>query len=235
MSLDELLGVIRSKPGMDRARILILSHTGSRAFGWGDERFDVDVHGVFALKGYWDYVHSGEKGFDLNLHEMDHLIWMVLYYKSGESVMNLFNPVYLDPGFRFTEMLELVNEEFFRIETAESELFRLQQYFHPRTALHAYRVMLVPIHFLTTRKPELNVFKINDALGLGLRGLEMCRDAYVNERNISKEEDRNLVWDELFRLLPMLYEAKKKHPGIKGDEWLRRWEEFRNYLEGEYR
>jgi len=219
---------------MDRARILILSHTGSRAFGWGDERFDVDVHGVFALKGYWDYVHSGEEGTDLNLHEMEHLVWIVLYYKSGEGVTNLFNPVYLDPGFKFSEMLELVNEEFFRGETVEHELFRLHQYFHPRTALHAYRVMLVPIHFLVTRKPELNVFRISEALGLGLRGIEMCREAYLSGKNLS-EEGREIVWGELKRLLPMFYETKARYPGVKGEEWLRKWGEFKDYLEGTYR
>jgi len=232
--LDRVLSVIRSKPGMDRARILVLSHTGSRAFGWADDRFDIDIHGVFALKGYWDYVHAGEEGIDLNLHELYHLIWMVLYYKSGEWATNLFNPIYLDKDFPFKEMLDLVNEEFFRYESVEHELFRLHQRFSPRTALHAYRLVLVPVYFLTTRRPELNVFRINEELGLGLKGLELCKDAYIAGRNLP-EESREVVWSELRGLLPRFLEVKARYPGIKGEEWERRWRELKEYLEGVYR
>ena len=53
------LGLIKERLPA-KAKILILSLTGSRAFGWAADNLDYDIHGIFVCNHvYWDWVYMG--------------------------------------------------------------------------------------------------------------------------------------------------------------------------------
>jgi len=211
------------------ARILLLSHTGSRAYGWSWYNFDYDIHGVFACKGWWDWVHIGVEGFDINMYELGHLIYMDLYYKHGDTIINMGNPIYLDPEFPYDEMLDLISTDFWHDSMVDYQIARLQTYFSARTALHTYRVMIVPMYFMRFGRFEHNIFRAMIELGLDLEGPYICREAYLAQYKITSrnpvlsEEERELVWREIRMLREMFAEYKKKYH----KPWSReKWERF---------
>jgi predicted nucleotidyltransferase len=178
-------------------KILVLSLTGSRAFGWADERYDYDIHGIFAAKNYWDYVHSGKEGFDINIWELDH-VWSDIYYQHFEFFMNISNPFYIHPKFDFKGLMKFCTIE--AVKQKRGDILRQIHDFEitksPRAALHAYRILMVPIYFLKRRKFELNVFKINRAYKF--KQLEKLKNAYTrgvegwNEKEVKRDLDRLL-------------------------------------------
>ena len=211
------------------ARILILSHTGSRAYGWSWYNFDIDIHGVFACREWWDWVHIGKNAFDLNMYELAHLLFMDLYYRHGETMINLGNPVYLDPEFPYDEMLDLISTDFWHDSMVDYQIAQLRTYFTARTALHTYRVMLVPMYFMRFGWFEHNIFRAMEELGLELEGPYICREAYLAQYSITKrdpylsEEEKELVWKEIKMLRRMFSEYKQRYH----KPWSReKWERF---------
>lgn len=194
--IQEMLG-----PGKP---LLLLSLTGSRAFGWASDNNDYDIHGIFCAQHWFDYVHYGGRieniPVDLNLHSLDHVLYMAFYHPSAETLLNLTEPLWSAPGFfelfeRY--ILANVNKLFFYDFTVQSELHRLM-YFHPRTALHAYRVLLYPIYWAKTGKLVKNIYRIIEELGLELKGPYECREAHQTKKNEKCRED--VVRAELGRL-----------------------------------
>lgn len=194
-----------------RVKILLLSLTGSRAFGWANENYDYDIHGLFYAKNYWGYCHSGEMGWDINLYEFskffNYLIWG---YQSFEGFMNLSNPFYLDKDFDFKGFLKLCTPE--QVKAIEGDIERQIREFettgNPRAGLHAYRILMVPIFYLRTGKFQLNVFKINKRYKF--KQLEKLKRSYIKregEFNF-KEVMRDLK--KLKREYESLLKVKKK-------------------------
>jgi predicted nucleotidyltransferase len=159
-------------------RILVLSLSGSRAFGWADERYDYDIYGIFAAKNYWDYVHSGKEEFDINLYELDHVL-SEIQYQHFEFFMNISNPFYIHPGFDFRGLMSFCTIE--AVRQKRGDILRQIKEFeitkNPRAALHAYRILMVPIYFLKRKKFELNVYKINRIYKF--KQLEKLKIAYI--------------------------------------------------------
>jgi len=208
------------------AKLLWLSFTGSRTFGWGLKNFDYDIHGVFYYPDWFDYVHYGGnvggKGLDLNLHNLDHVLYMSFYHPSFETMVNLSNPVYVSDK-RIYELFEKyilsnINELFFWRSMVDNQLNWLRGYFHPRTALHTYRVILQPIYFMKYRRIKHNIFEINEELGLGLKGIYICRDLY-NEHKRGDKEVEKLVWDEINRLLEIYNEVVHNKAYSSATNW----------------
>jgi len=214
-----------------RARILLLSHTGSRAFGWSWYNYDYDIHGLIACDRYWDWMHLGKPPFDINIYEVSHLLDIDLVYRHGEVIMNLSNPFYLDPEFPFKELMRLVTPDFFSEHMLVSQINFFKTFKQPRAALHAYRLAIVPIHFMKKGRMELNVFKAAKSLKLKLRGLVLCRNLYIarhiglNRFSLTGEE-YEMVLNELNRLHSMFVEVKKKRSDVKWDEG--KYREFRD-------
>ena len=148
-----------------KAKILVLSLSGGRAFGWANKHSDYDIYGIFAAKNYWDSVNASEHGFDINLWKLSDPI----YYRSLEFFMDVSNPFYLHPKFDFKGFLK-----FCTIKTAKEfrgDILRQIKNFEivksPKNALHAYGSLMRSIYFLKKKKFELNVFKINRAYKFG--------------------------------------------------------------------
>ncbi len=181
------------------ANVLFLSLTGSRAFGWAADSQDYDVHGVFLCNNYWDWVHSGKQSFDINLYEFTHVA-SDIHNQHFEQFMNWSNPFYVDSKFDLDGLLQFCTPEAVKQKQgdiqAQINRFKFDQ--SPRTALHAYRILMIPIYFLENSKFELNVFKINEKYSF--EQLSKLKDAY----NIpGKPFDITKVNDDLDYLLKL--------------------------------
>jgi len=131
------------------AKVLLLSHCGARAFGWGTKQNDYDIHGVIACKGYFDYIHAGYTHVDLNLHELYHLIEIALRYHSGETIINLATPVHVEL-LDIKQISQIVSKEFFPLYSIKSELKEGLETNYERPLLHGFRKALAPSYFFET-------------------------------------------------------------------------------------
>ena len=186
-------------------KLLLVAETGATAFGWGVNT-DVDVHGVYAAGDWFDYVHYGGsiEGIptDLNLRSVRHVLYMSFYHPSFESIMNLAEPrLCLD--LEFCELFDKyvvgsVNKLFFYRHTVDSQLDWYRRDRHPRTALHAYRVLIQPLCWAKTGRIIKNIYRCIEDLGLGLEGPYICREAYA-------KRTRDVDWSLVDRELENLY------------------------------
>ena len=207
-----------------KAKILCLSLTGSRAFGWAGEHMDYDIHGIFAAKNYWDWVHSGEEGFDINLWELKH-VWQDIYYHSFEFFMNISNPFYVHPKFDFKRFLKFCTVE--AAKGVRGDILRQIKDFEitkrSRAALHSYRILMVPIYFLKRKKFELNVFKINRAYKF--RQLEKLKIAYTQEGKDWNEKEVKRDLAQLLKEYDRFCQKKKEKLDMeKAKKWFEKIE-----------
>lgn len=150
----------------NNAKTLILSLTGSRAFGWSDGTQDYDIHGIFICDNYWDWVHDGSNMYDINLYELNH-VYSDILYQHFEEFMNFSNPFYVDDKFDFNGLMSFCTLEGVKQKHLDIQIqinrFKFDK--APRTALHAYRILMVPLYFIENRKFQLDIFKINEQYG----------------------------------------------------------------------
>ena len=141
-----------------------MSHTGSRAFGWGSDKMDVDVRGVFYVeKPYWDWVHIGIEGYDISLISLEHLKWDI-YYRHWTVFEDLSKPFYIHSAFDFEGFMNLCRADCikYHMPSIEAEILRFKEvHKSARAGLHCYRQLFVPIYFLDTGRIEIDCAKLN--------------------------------------------------------------------------
>jgi predicted nucleotidyltransferase len=206
-------------------KILVLSLTGSRAFGWAAENYDYDIHGIFAVKNYWDYVHSGKEGFDINLYELEHVL-SDIQYQHFEFFMNISNPFYIHPKFDFKGLMSFCTIE--AVKQKRGDILRQIKEFeitkNPRAALHAYRILMVPIYFLKRRRFELNVFKINRAYKF--KQLEKLKIAYIQGKEEWSKKEVKKDLNRLLKEYDRLCQKKEEKLDIeKAEKWMEKMKE----------
>jgi predicted nucleotidyltransferase len=217
---ERVLQLIKSRLP-NYSEVLVLSLTGSRAFGWGDERYDYDVHGIFAAKDYWDYVHLGKEGFDINLWELGH-VWSDIYYQHFEFFMNLSNPFYIHPKFNFKSLMNFCKTQ--AVHNIKEDILRQIHEFEitrsPRSALHSYRMLMIAIHFLKTKRFILNIYELNKKYKFVQ--LEKLKQAYIQGGEWEVKEVKNNL-NHLLKEYYRLCRGKKEEPDIKkAEQWLER-------------
>jgi predicted nucleotidyltransferase len=205
--------------------ILVLSLTGSRAFGWAAENYDYDIHGIFAAKDYWDYVHSGKEGFDINLYELEHVL-SDIKYQHFEFFMNISKPFYVHPKFDFNGLMRFCTIE--AVRQKRGDVLRQIKEFeitkNPRAALHAYRILMVPIYFLKRKRFELNVFKINRIYKF--KQLEKLKIAYIQGTGEWSEKEVKKDLNRLLKEYDKLCQRKEEKLDIeKAVKWIDKMKE----------
>jgi len=112
--------------------------------------------------------------------------------------MNISNPFYINPKFDFKGLIRFCTIE--AVRQKRGDILRQIQEFeapkNPRAALHAYRILMVPIYFLKRKKFELNIYKINRAYKF--KQLEKLKIAYIQREEGWSEKE---VKRDLSRLL----------------------------------
>ena len=224
--LKELLGLIDVRLP-NNGQVLCLSLTGSRAFGWASENMDYDIHGIFAAKDAWDWVHYGcEGGFDINLYELKYIFTHYPNYLYFEFFQNIANPVYLNPKFDYQGLMSFCSPNY--CYEPISEINGLESCFTPRAALHCYRVLMVPIHFLQTRTFELDIFKLNEKHKFDM--LPVIKQAYLagieRQGRVLENYEKEKIREDLAKLLEQFREMKEKLKDEKIDtekaeKWIR--------------
>jgi len=204
-------------------RVLLLSLTGSRGFGWANDRYDYDVHGIFVKNNYWDWVHLGLQGIDLNIWSLDH-IFMDIYYGHFEKFQDLSNPIYIDPDYNHSEMISLCTPKMCDEYSILSEYKRFKLHSNPRSALHCYRIVMVRTYFLQTGNIEMNIFKLKEKFKV--RNLDMLKKSYTEKIGIENYEP---IYNELDELLQQFRKAKSKNPFVTKD-WKERFTDWKQRM-----
>lgn len=167
-----------------RARIAYLAYTGSRVFGWGGERYDIDVRGAVARKNWWTSAHHGERLYDMTIIRLEKTFKMLTsYWTIYEDSVNDF---YVDPEFDHDGMISFCSAENVRnhLHTMRLQANQLNFAKNPRTALHSYRLYICPIHFLRTGEVKTNAMELNESYDdFGFEQMRKCRDRYRDRKN----------------------------------------------------
>jgi Predicted nucleotidyltransferase len=214
--IDAIKGKLPAK-----ANILFLSLTGSRAFGWADSNQDYDIHGAFLCDNYWDWIHDGKNGFDINLYELNHIYGDIIY-QHFEEFMNFSNPFLVNERFDYTGLMQFCT--LYGVKQVQADIqaqintFKYER--TPRAALHAYRIAMVPLYFFEHRKFILNVFKLNEEYRFAQ--LDKLKEAHNKGHS---QYDQNKVLSDL-EYLQKLYSEKvatceEKVDTDKAAEWIK--------------
>ena len=175
-----------------KAKVLLLSFTGGRAFGWGSERHDVDVRGVILIdKPYWDFAHIGKEHVDLMVETLEHL-GMQIYYRHWTVFENMSNPFYIHSAFDFEKFMSFCGADCVKnhLTSIESEILRFK-YVHrsPRAGLHCYRLVMVPLYYLDTGKIEIDCVKLNREV-FHFEEFDKMVEAYKYDRQVKIDYEK---------------------------------------------
>ncbi|PNV80809.1 MAG: hypothetical protein C0179_05120 [Fervidicoccus sp.] len=111
---------------------------------------------------------------DMNLFSLRHLVEIDLEYRHGEVVINLGNPIYINKRYKelYRYIMDAVDGSFFGERFIRQQIVLAREFRDPRTILHTYRVIILPIHFLEKRFWDLNVFRASERLGIDTENME---------------------------------------------------------------
>ncbi len=130
--------------------------------------------------------------------------------------MNFSNPFYVNPKFDYDGLMSFCTNDSVRQKDAdiESQINRFKYDGSPRTALHAYRILMVPLYFIENRKFKLNIFEINGQDAFGFSELNNLKAAY----NLGHSSyNRKKVLSDLEYLHNLCKEKIAKLPAEKPD------------------
>lgn len=193
--IDEVLG--------DKAEVLLLCLTGSRAFGWGGSRYDIDIRGLYVAKDeYWDNCHYGKKSFDTTMEEIQHFLrdmkWRWILYE------DMSMPFYIDDRFDWKGFQSFCasNHVSGQQYTTQSEINTLKRFKQVRKALHCYRQLMVPIEFLETGRILIDVSVLNE---------KFKSPWFPKLQNIYLHQNKeNIDWNSVFEEIDMLQKRLNK-------------------------
>jgi len=181
----------------NKAKILMLSLSGSRACGWERDNSDYDIYGIFSRKGYWNRVSVRRKRLDITLYELDYIFTYFPKYVSFDFFQNILAyPIYVDPEFDYKGL-----GSFYDANLCHPPLSENIDRFFPKSILHLYGQYLSRIYFLKTRKFSWDIFGINKRY-YNFKMLPILRDKYLSDPNkfvLSKGEE-DIVKNDLGRL-----------------------------------
>lgn len=213
----------------DEARLGLLSFTGSRAFGWGSERHDIDVHGFYEYPGWYRQCHSDIDGIDMtvrNLESFEDPRWEEQRFKRYYDLSQLIwiHPELEDAYGAYRDGIEPSTVLNVYPYDMSVQLGRLEAAFNTRSALHSYKELLIPLHFLRTGEVYSDVVNyINQKDAYQYEWLERCADKY-RDRDGSIDIDEDAVWDELDDIWERLTEqVMDKTDWEPDDEEEERW------------
>lgn len=183
----------------ERGRTLALSLTGSRTFGWGGEKYDIDIRGFVECSDWWDSAHVGLTPYDISITSWKHFQTIELEWGYFNSFYDMCKPFYIAEDFDFEGFLDLADKSIISLDTPRTQKKRAN---NPqagiRSALHAYKEYLIPIYFIKTGTLESDIKKIDAEILNSKEFRKMCRK-YKNKEKRSGV-DWTTVSEELDKL-----------------------------------
>lgn len=186
----------------EEAELVLLSFTGGRAFGWGGEHHDIDIHGFFAYEDNWFFkCHSSNRGFDMTLQNVYDVDEPEIRWGRWKQYYDKSNPVYVHEDFDFEEdFIDQCEKKYVRHVfpyDLHLQFSRADVQFRTRSALHTYKEMLIPIYYIEQDEIETNVINvINEHPDFQYKELNKCAAKYSREDE-SVNPDEEKVRDEL--------------------------------------
>ena len=201
------------------ATLIILSLTGSRAWGYSNRHSDYDIVGLYVAKNYWDSVQIYQDHCDINLYQFKNPLRDKRFY----FFEDLSNPFYLHSKFDFEGFFKFCTIDIVRYYDGEI-LQRIRDFEinpSPRNALHAYQSLMIPVHFLQYHQFELNLFKINQSYKF--QQLQKLKNAYLRkEEEVNKKEICKDLKKLLNKYKQLCYVEYKGPSMAEGQKWFER-------------
>lgn len=188
----------------DEAELALLSYTGGRAFGWGSDRHDYDFHGYIVNPGWFRKVHTDKGKYDITVRNIDAFepperTWPTHRFK---QFYDKSNPIHIHEKFDYDEFMGQLEPSTIQNvypHSIGSQMSRLEHNFSARTALHSYKEILIPLHYLRTGEVESNVV---DNIDHDLPGMDACVSRYRDREAVDLPE--TLIHEELETLFDAL-------------------------------
>lgn len=204
----------------DDAELVLLSFTGGRAFGWGHERHDIDVHGFFVKEDWFFKCHSMLDGFDMTLTNVKSVDNPDIRWKRWKQYYDKSNPIYVHDDFDFWEdFMSKCKPEYVKTifpYDLELQMARMDLQFRARSALHTYKEMMIAHNYLENQEIETNIVdNINEKPSYQYEGLKQCATKYRDRENIDLDE--SLIRGELDEMYDRLEESLIEHTDYKNE------------------
>jgi hypothetical protein len=185
----------------EEAELVLLSFTGGRAFGWGGEHHDVDVHGFFAHDKDWFFKCHSMGDYDMTLQNIYTVDEPEIRWGRWKQYYDKSNPIYTHPDFNFEEdFIDNCKPEYVQHifpYDLHLQFSRLDVRYSIRSALHTYKEMLIPLHFLRSGEIETDIINVvNQKEQYQYEELSKCALKYSRE-DTSVNVSQDNVWDEL--------------------------------------
>lgn len=206
----------------DRAELAIVSHTGGRAFGWGTDKHDWDVHGFFVCDDWFRQVHSDKESYDMTLRNIDSFErprWETRRFKQFYDKGGA--PIFINEKFDYEGWFEeLTPETVLNVfpHATQLQLDRLHSQFNVRSACHTYKELMIPLHFLLNGDIEPNVVhKVNPHDDFQYDGLDACAECYGTNLDLQDDFDytEEMVWGEIHELWDRLEQQLVEQAGYE--------------------
>lgn len=194
----------------DDAELALLSFTGGRAFGWGNDHHDIDAHGLFVKEDWFRQCHTDRNGRDITVRNMDSFEDPRLETQRFKKYYDYSKPLFVHDEFDFEGYMNTLEPStIYHVfpYDIQLQLSRFEKAVSDRNALHSYKEMLIPLHFLRTGEIESNIVEnINPKPAYQYEWLDKCAESYkYPESNIDLDEDE--IWEELDDIWDRLEEA----------------------------
>lgn len=208
----------------ERGEILLLTYTGSRMFGWGGDHYDIDCRGIITCPNWWSDVHHGERLYDCTVENILHALRRVpTYWTFHEDLSEGF---YAHKHFDHKTMKSFCCSKHVEhhLHSIKLQISRLTVQQSVRTALHSYRLLLVPLNFLDTGEVVIDALKVNEEHFDGrYEQLLLLRDRYLYR--INHELDWDVINNDHKKLLKRLEDTlatkTDEFEQERFDEWVK--------------
>jgi len=175
--------------------LLLLSLTGSRAFGWGGDVYDYDIHGIFYAEQFWGWCHDAKK-YDLNMYNLKEKVVREISRAHFSFFINISNPYYIHEDFDYEGLMDYTTDIMVK-DHPKNEFNRFQHRSNVRSSLHCYREILQSIHYLEKGEIVTNINELTEIYNV--KFFEEMANLYKNRVNHYDELDK--VEEELKKLL----------------------------------
>jgi len=208
--IERILSIIESKLPSD-GKVVCLSLTGSRSYGWASEKSDWDIRGIFSAKNHWDWVHYSYRDteikavIDISLYRLQSFLSQSFPSISFEFFREMANPIYLDQKFDYKGLMSFCYPQF--CHEPEYDLIMFEKFGNVKNALQAYRILMIQINFLKTNIIETNIFELNQKFKFKI--LSSLRKKYQEGKPLTLKE-REEIKKDLEKLLNEFRETKNK-------------------------
>lgn len=189
------------------ARLLHLSYTGGRAFGWGPENTDIDLRGFYELDDWFTKCHISNNPFDGTLRNVYDADNPDLFWQRFKMYYDWSKPFYLHDDWDYNAFMSRLNPS--RVKhvyphSTDMQISRMEKNFQARSACHTYKELLIPLHYLRTGEVESNINKLLDKNDYGVQYYWDARDTYMEHLSSRRGLDKESMLKEVYWLFEEL-------------------------------